>query len=155
MYWSGVYNDIHCEDITGLQERLKQEFGLIKVQLASWIKPRNMRAKPFLLTFNRVLPEFIQIAGEQGKTKVYPCIPSPLRCRKCQQYLHTSKYCASDVVVCGKCCLNHLTVVCQSLVQKCFHYGEAHETGSKYLFKIPHGNNGKRNKDNPNFKKNK
>ena len=37
-----VYTYIHCEDITGFQEGLKQEFGLIKVQLAGWIKPRNM-----------------------------------------------------------------------------------------------------------------
>ena len=87
--------DIHCEDITGFQEGLKQKFGLIKVQFASWIKPRNVIAKPFLLTFDRVLSEFIQIAGEHGKTKVYPYIPSPLRCRKCQQY--TSKYCESGV----------------------------------------------------------
>ena len=123
-----VYTYINCEDITGFQEGVKREFGLIKVQLASWIKPRNMPAKPLILTFNRVLPEFIQIAREQGKTKVYPYIPSPLRCGKCQQY--TSKYCESDVVVCVKCCLNHLTVVCKSLDLKCFHCSEAHETGT-------------------------
>ena len=28
--------DIHYEDITGFQEGVKREFGLIKVQLASW-----------------------------------------------------------------------------------------------------------------------
>ena len=72
---------IYEYDLVGFDEfraGLMTEYNLKDVQQATWIKPRNP-SKPVILTFKeKCLPEYIEIAGEQAKTKVYECISSPM-----------------------------------------------------------------------------
>ena len=50
---------------------LMADYNLKGVQQAFWIKPRNPISKPIILTFKeKTAPEYIEIAGEQAKTKV-------------------------------------------------------------------------------------
>lgn len=124
--------DILAENSSSFMAGLKSEYNLEEIKHATWIKPRNKRAIAFLVTFQKIeLPEFIVIPGEQSKTKVYPYIPKPMRCRKCQDYLHTMKYCESSEIVCGKCSEAHLTETCTSSTLKCFHCNGAHEAGNR------------------------
>ena len=79
------------------------EYNLKDVQQATWIKPRNL-SKPVILTFKeKCLPEYIEIAGEQAKTKVYEYISSPMMCQGCLDFGHTKIYCKRDITICGRC----------------------------------------------------
>ena len=58
-------------DFDEFRADLMTEYNLKDVQQATWIKPRNPSSKPVILTFKeKCLPEYIEIAGEQAKTKV-------------------------------------------------------------------------------------
>lgn len=124
--------DIPAESVRIFTIAVKADYDLEEIKRADWIKPRNGKAMAFLVTFKKSeLPNFITILGEQSKTKVYPYIQKPTKCRRCQQYLHTAKYCNSEVIACGKCSLDHLTETCTSASLKCYHCGDGHATGNR------------------------
>jgi hypothetical protein len=111
---------------------LINDYNLHDAQIANWIKPRNPYAKPILITFNeRNSPEFIEIAGEQSKTKVYEYISSPMVCAKCLDFGHPIKYCKNNTYICLRCNEpGHSIADCQSSILKCHHCGGDHQTKS-------------------------
>ena len=83
---------------------LMADYNMKDVQQAFWIKPRNPISKPIILTIKeKTVPEYIEIAGEQAKTKVYEYISSPMMCQKCLDFGHTQKNCKRDITICGRC----------------------------------------------------
>ena len=53
---------------------LMEEYNLHDYVLLSWIKPRTL-TKAVLITFKDCnIPEYIEIPGEQSKTKIYEYI---------------------------------------------------------------------------------
>ena len=70
------------------------DYNLKYVQQTFWIKPRNPISKQIILTFKeKTVPEYIEIAGEQAKTKVYGYISAPMMCQKYLDFGHTQKNC--------------------------------------------------------------
>ena len=64
---------------------MREEYGVTRVEKASWIKSREGRATAFLLTFgdDRV-PEYVKITCEYAWSKVYEYKERPLQCAKLQ-----------------------------------------------------------------------
>ena len=118
------FNSYGCE--------LMREINARDVVQATWIKPKNNRAKPLLVTFNQINPpEFVNIAGERALTEVRQYIPSPLRCNKCQEYGHTRKHCNGSEI-CGVCSNpGHHMSECQASEAKCHHCRMPHKTGDR------------------------
>ena len=104
-------------DFDHFKTGLMQEYSLSDVVRASWIKPCNpLVAQPLLLTFRQDLPEYIDIPGEQSRTKVYEYLQKPMICSQCQEYGHTKKYCKSNIIICRWCnCQGHDIEHCNSL----------------------------------------
>ena len=127
---------IYQHDLNGFEEfrsGLIEEHNLHDVVLASWIKPRTTFTKAVLITFkDGNIPEYIEIPGDQYKTKVYECISRPQICSKCLEFYHGAKYCKSPVQVCGKCGnAPYDRANCKNLGVKCHHCSENHFTGDK------------------------
>lgn len=80
--------------------------------------------------YSNQLPKFIEIPGEQSKTEVYPYIPNPTICKKCQEYMHTIKYC-NNQPRCRNCSANHDTNLCKSLKLQCYHCTGEHRVGDR------------------------
>ena len=126
---------LYNTDITDLDSflgGLKEEYGVTRVEKASWIKSRDGRATAFLLTFgdDRV-PEYVKITGEYALSKVYEYKERPLQCAKCQQYGHALKRCSARNHTCRKCAGPHPSWECESSEVKCSNCGEEH-TASHY-----------------------
>ena len=121
------------EEFDEFRKGLMKEHNLHEVIRASWIKPRSAFTKALLITFkDGNIPEYIEIPGEQSKTKVYEYYSKPQICNKCLQFRHGVKYCRSTEQVCGKCDgVGHDKSNCNSAVIKCHHCSEQHYTGDK------------------------
>ena len=106
---------------------LMRQHGLQHVEEALWIKPRSQStAKPLLLTFRSIMPQFISVPGEMMKTKVYEYKRRPLFCRSCQEYGHSQTRC-TGAVRCAKCAAaDHNAQTCSETVLKCHHCGGQH-----------------------------
>lgn len=110
-----------------MKEELKRDYSVTDIQEAKWIKTKNSLTRPFLVSFQcDELPPYLEIPGERALIKVHPYFPSPMRCKKCQEYQHTQKYCPKSVnlFICGKCAQNHKTEECTSNESKCYHCSE-------------------------------
>lgn len=99
---------------------------------ATWIKSRNEKAKPILLTFKTSeVPLFINIPGEQALTRVYEYKNRPMMCKTCLEFGHTAARCSGDVT-CRKCdSVGHSVEKCESQIMKCHHCQGPHSTGSR------------------------
>ena len=122
--------DYDLSNFESFRTGLVEEFNLKEAIQATWIKPRNPLAKPLLITFKQELPEFLNIPGEQSKTKVYEYIPRPMLCSKCLEYGHTIKHCSSEVEVCARCDTpGHNSTNCNADKRECHHCDAEHSTG--------------------------
>ena len=108
------------------------DYNLKDVQQVTWIKPRNPLSKPIILTFKeKQAPEYIEIAGEQAKTKIYEYISSPMVCQGCLDFGQTRKNCKRDLIICGRCKeTDHTSHNCTSNTIECHHCGDDHPTKS-------------------------
>lgn len=122
------YNLQHFDDY---KKRMIEELPITDVTIASWIKSRNPRAIPLILSFNQSeVPQYINILGEQSLTKVYEYINRPMMCKQCLEFGHTKKWCKNPPR-CIKCDGDdHLIESCNS-DPKCHHCQENHFTGNK------------------------
>ena len=99
--WIGLDSD---SDFAKYSEDLKNEFKLIHVQKAFWIQTKNITATPLILTFReKEPPKFLNIIGEQSKTKVFEYFERPMMCQDCLDYGHTTKRCQKSTPICAKC----------------------------------------------------
>ena len=86
-----IYN-YSLADFPMFRSGLMQQHCLQEVIEPHWIKSRpNNRAKPLLLSFREELPLYIDIPGENMKSKVYEYKDRPAMRKKCLQYGHTKK----------------------------------------------------------------
>ena len=68
----------NMDDFEEFKEGLKEEHNIFDATLASWIKPRRPFTNVVLLTFrNHNMPEYIEISGEQSKSKIYEYVTRP------------------------------------------------------------------------------
>ena len=158
------------KDFDTFRPAIIEKYNLNEAIQASWIKPRNPRAIPLLLTFKQCLPEYIDLPGEQSRTKVYEYLPKPMLCKQCLEYGHTKKHCSSESKTCGKCDeRGHCVEQCTSRRTECHHCEAEHYTGSnkcpefkyqKEILTIQRRNKLSRSqaklkldRDQPNFKK--
>ena len=70
-------------------EQLKKEFNPLDVQKTTWIKTKNPTYTSFLIALKKT--RYLDIPGEQAKTKVYEYYKRPMSCKKCFQYGYTLK----------------------------------------------------------------
>ena len=130
----GILNvyDYNMQDFETYKEFLKEEIGAREIEEATWIKSRNTRATPLIVTFNQIdPPEYVNITGERAYTRVRRYIPSPMRCKRCQEYGHTRKNCGG-AEVCGKCSgIGHDLAKCENEEVKCHHCKLDHLTGDR------------------------
>ena len=74
------------------------------VQKSTSLKTKNLTPRPFLLTFEeKELPIFIEIPGEQAKTKANEFYENSISCKKCLTYGHTVKICRQSKATCVRC----------------------------------------------------
>ena len=58
---------------------LMEDEKIQNVELAKWIKTRNVNAKPLLITFwKKRIPEYLKIFGEDTKCRVYKYAKKPM-----------------------------------------------------------------------------
>ena len=88
---------------------------------------------PLLLTFKeREPPIFIEIPGEQAKTKIYEHYEILISCKKCLRCGHTKKECHEAIAMCARCsCQGPDTDKCTSTEVRCFHCGDDHQVFSR------------------------
>merc|ERR1719259_523039 len=112
---------------------LKKAFNLVHVQKAFWIKTKNNTATPLILTFReKEPPKFLNILGEQTKTKVYEYFDRPMMCQDCLEYGHTAKRCRESTFTCAQCNdTGHSIRSCEISDAICHHCEDSHRTFSK------------------------
>jgi hypothetical protein len=75
------------------------------------------------------LPENVNVG--LAKCKVYPYIPLPVRCTKCQKYGHKAVRCKATAPICAKCSKAHATAECTATGPselKCTNCGQPHSS---------------------------
>ena len=100
--------------------------------LALWIKTKNDSSKPLLVSVSgNDLPSYIELPGEQDKTKVYEYKEKPQLCQRCFEYGHRTKFCTRDVR-CKKCCeISHMAETCRSTEKRCYHCERDYYIGTR------------------------
>ena len=99
---------------------------------ATWIKVKDDRTKPLLIHLSgSEMPSYIDLPGEQEKTRVYEYRERPKVCRKCLEYGHRTKFCEKETK-CRLCCqTSHMAVKCLQQTARCYHCEGEHQTGSR------------------------
>ena len=122
------YNLAHFEIY---KAKLIETLPIKDIAIATWIKSRNPRAIPLLISFNQPeIPIFLNIPGEQALTKIYEYKNRPMLCKQCLQFGHTTKRCR-NLPKCTKCTSDdHNLDSCTSEQPTCHHSKENHYTGS-------------------------
>ena len=102
-------------DFETYKKGLMEQFGFQDVVEATWIKTKNDSSKPLLVSVSgNDLPSYIELPGEQDKTKVYEYKERPQLCQRCLEYGHRTKFCTRDVR-CKKCYeISHMAETCQA-----------------------------------------
>ena len=81
-------------DFAGYKRGLMEQFGFGDVMEATWIKVKDDRTKPLLIHLSgSEMPSYIDLPGEQEKTRVYEYRERPKVCQKCLEYGHRTKFC--------------------------------------------------------------
>ena len=121
----------NLSDAESYKESLAETLGAAKVETADWINPKNKNSRALLITFRDSLPSYISIPGEMNKTKIIPYRSRPLICRRCQQFHHTEKYCAGEVI-CRRCGdEGHAMDECTASKEMCAHCTGEHMAGDR------------------------
>ena len=133
-------HDYNIPVIDGYGSELKKEYNLMDVHKATGIKTKNITSTPLLLTFKEKEPPiFIEIPGEQAKTKVYEYSERPMNCKTCLRYGHTVKRCREKIATCARCsCQGQNKYKCISTEARCCHCKGDHQAFSRNcpIFKI-------------------
>lgn len=107
---------IFCPDLVEMpEEEIKEGMSLFHKIKEIFVPKRTPRhqvdslriptAKPFgliIITFDQLEPPK-QVNVGFKKVEVRPYIPNPRRCRTCQKFGHTTKFCPTRQEVCGTC----------------------------------------------------
>ena len=105
---------------------LMDQYGLLGVVEPGWIRSRNTKGKPLLLTFRDNVSQYLVMPGENMKAKVYKYKDTPLLSDICLRLGHSKKNC-QETQLCAKCSeLNRNIEECQSETVKCLHCNEGH-----------------------------
>jgi len=76
-----------------------------------------------------VLPQFLEVDGR--RYRIYPYVPKPLRCFRCQHYGHSVGFCRLKVV-CSGCSGNHSFAECPDKTnKKCANCGQGHSAADR------------------------
>ena len=76
--------EYNMSDFEGYKKGLIAQFSFQDVIEAQWIKSKNDKAKPLLRTITGPnMPNFIQLPGEQDKTRLFEYKDRPMLCQKC------------------------------------------------------------------------
>ena len=123
-------------DLEGMQDfetGLKEQYKVVSVEPASFIKTKDNSVKALIVTFSQQeAPYSIYIPGERCDTVVYPFNNRPMMCRKCNQYGHTMKWCKVTSEVCRKCASEgHSQTQCVSQTLRCVHCQGGHCAGDR------------------------
>ena len=123
-------HEYNIPDIEEYGNELKKEYNVLDLKKATWIPTKNISSTPFLLTFKeKEPPRFIEILGEQAKTKVFEYFERPRSCKTCLKFEHTAKKCHETIATFAWCsCEGHKKDKCTSNEVKCFHCGEDHQS---------------------------
>ena len=126
-------NDYDLTEFDKYKEGLKTTCGVQDIELAKWIKPKSTKTTALLLSFfDKEVPDYIDIPGEQTFSKVYEYKRSPQHCKKCQEYGHTVSTCKKETQRCRKCSKEgHSESECNDSVYTCHQCSEPHYTASK------------------------
>ena len=124
--------EFDVDDVALLKDYL-QEFDVIAVEPAPFIKTKSKSTKAFILTFNSPkTPYSIYIPGERSDTQVQPFRNRPMMCQKCLTYGHTQKRCRSEIASCRRCSSrDHVEAECSVPTPKCYHCQGEHPAGSR------------------------
>ena len=126
-----VYNN-EVNDLESFKGGLGSQFSITDIVPATWIKPKNDKAKALLVSFGQdTLPEYVHIPGEYQETKVYPYKDRPMQCNICQKYGHVASRCSASQPTCGNCGGRHNNKDCEQDESHCCLCGGAHTTKSK------------------------
>lgn len=118
------YDQADSEDY---RNELINQHNLVKAEHAHWIRSRN---PALLITFQRELPEYLDIPGESKRTAVLEYKRQPNLCGNCLIYGHPKKVCR-DRARCQNCTsIDHPTSQCDQ-ESKCLQCHLNHRTGSK------------------------
>ena len=99
-YNNAIYQ-YDLEEFKEFRVGLIKEHNLHEVVQASWIRPRIAITKSLLITFkDSNIPEYLEIPGEQSRTKIYEYFSKPQICSKCLEFRHGVKYCKSTDQIC-------------------------------------------------------
>jgi len=83
-------------------------------------------SKSTLIAFTKdtVLPPYLEVNGR--KFKIFPFVPKPLRCFRCNIFGHSSNFCRRNVV-CSSCAGGHFVTDCPDKSKlKCINCGQGH-----------------------------
>ena len=116
------------QDADGYIASLKQQYGIVKVEEATWIRTKNSNA--LILTFQREMPLYLSIPGENALTRVVEYKRQPLLCKKCLDYGHPQSVCRNNVRCTNCTSLDHSDSTCAEHV-RCKHCHGSHRTGNK------------------------
>ena len=115
-----------------MQQKAMSQFGLREVIEASWIKVKNNRTNPLLLHLKgNKIPTYLEIPGEQDKSRVYEYKYRPSMCQKCLEHGHRTEFCTNKMK-CRKCYEEtHIADECQREDCGCYHCRGSHRSGSR------------------------
>ena len=117
-------------DITNIESfkaGLMRDSEVKDVILATWITPKSLESKPFLITFNRCTPpQSMKIPGEVDNLRIYDYKEKPLFCTSCLEYTHSKRKCKNGVR-CMLCAGPHLNKEYKEKSPKCFHCNQEHQ----------------------------
>ena len=134
-----VYN-YNMKNFESFKRSLCEDLGLADATQATWIKSKNERSIALILDFRGELPTFVNIPGEQAKTRVFEYTRNPMICKNCSNYNHTAKYC-EQATVCSRCGgeghksnqrVNDNEIIACENPAKCLHCGGPHNVGNKF-----------------------
>lgn len=127
-------NDFDISDLDEFKAGLMEKYGVVNVEKATFIKPKEPTTQAFLLSFKQqYLPYSIYIPGERQDTKVYPFKNKPMMCKSCQDYGHTAKRCKKTEKICRRCAVQgHSVDDCEAQKPKCHHCSEEHAAGHRF-----------------------
>ena len=96
-----------------------------------------------LIIFSLTLPpEYLKIPGEAGTTRVSEYLERPMKCRNCQEYGHTHKFCQrKNNHRCSKCARDgHEIINCTQNEARCYHCDGQHTSFNircqEYIFQV-------------------
>jgi len=116
-----------------LQEAENVKLNKEKRKKAFWIKTKNVSATTLLMTFREKRPpKFLNILGEQSKTKVYEYFDRAMMCQNCLEYGHTTNRCHESTLICAQCnARGHSLKTCRRNYLVCHHCEDVHRSFSK------------------------